>query len=205
MYKLVDVVADNMKDFYPYLLEKSEFVAKLVKNEEEAFPSDAGQQSEKLLNEELAKAEAAKGVIFIVDTYGFRWKFQRKKSPASAVISIDEEGFEAQMRQRREPARAAEDAQSMASQSADLMDFTAPFEFTGYETMSDTGTVPPDCLKTACASRYWKTRARSSSTVPASTPKAADRWPTAARCAATKRIAKCSTSRKRRTSSLCIM
>ena len=53
------------------------------------------------------------------------------------------------MAKQRERARAArEDAQSMASQSADLMDFAAPFEFTGYETMSDTGTIT-DCLKTA--------------------------------------------------------
>ena len=48
-----------MKDFYPYLLEKTEFVAKLVKNEEEAFHLTLA-NGEKLLNEELAKAEAAK-------------------------------------------------------------------------------------------------------------------------------------------------
>ncbi|MBQ1505360.1 MAG: alanine--tRNA ligase, partial [Erysipelotrichales bacterium] len=33
MYKLVPVVAENMKDFYPYLLEKVDLVSKLVKSE----------------------------------------------------------------------------------------------------------------------------------------------------------------------------
>ena len=145
MYKLVDVVADNMKDFYPYLLEKTEFVAKLVKNEEEAFHSTLA-NGEKLLNEELAKAEAAKTlsgeVVFkLYDTYGFPLELT-KEIAGERGYTIDEEGFEAQMAKQRERARAArEDAQSMASQSADLMDFTAPFEFTGYETMSDTGTI----------------------------------------------------------------
>ena len=34
LYELVDVVCENMKDFYPYLLEKKEFVKKLIKKEE---------------------------------------------------------------------------------------------------------------------------------------------------------------------------
>ena len=94
-----------------------------------------------LLNEELAKAEAAKTlsgeVVFkLYDTYGFPLELT-KEIAGERGYTIDEEGFEAQMAKQRERARAArEDAQSMASQSADLMDFTAPFEFTGYETMS---------------------------------------------------------------------
>ena len=50
MYRLVEVVADNMKDFYPYLTEKTEFVARLVKTEEEAFHSTLA-NGEKLLKD----------------------------------------------------------------------------------------------------------------------------------------------------------
>ena len=144
MYKLVDVVADNMKDFYPYLLEKTEFVVKLVKNEEEAFHSTLA-NGEKLLNEELAKAEAAKTLERRGRLQAVRYLWPSgtdERNRRRAGYTIDEEGFERRWRKQRERARAArEDAQSMASQSADLMDFTAPFEFTGYETMSDTGTI----------------------------------------------------------------
>ena len=34
MYRLVQIVADNMKDYYPYLQEKVELISRLVKQEE---------------------------------------------------------------------------------------------------------------------------------------------------------------------------
>ena len=39
MYRLVPVVADIMKDFYPYVVEKVDLIQKLVKSEEESFHS----------------------------------------------------------------------------------------------------------------------------------------------------------------------
>ena len=35
LYELVSVVANNMQDYYPYLLNKEQFVSKIVKAEEE--------------------------------------------------------------------------------------------------------------------------------------------------------------------------
>lgn len=37
MFELVPVVGEVMKDFYPEVLEKKDFIAKVVKNEEERF------------------------------------------------------------------------------------------------------------------------------------------------------------------------
>src|SRR5699024_3658120 len=37
MYKLVEIVGDNMKDYYPEVLEKREFIEKVMKNEEDRF------------------------------------------------------------------------------------------------------------------------------------------------------------------------
>lgn len=37
MYKLVPVVYEIMKDFYPYIEEKIDYIEKLVKAEEERF------------------------------------------------------------------------------------------------------------------------------------------------------------------------
>lgn len=37
MYKLVDSVVTNMKDVYPYLIAKQEYIESLIKEEEELF------------------------------------------------------------------------------------------------------------------------------------------------------------------------
>ncbi|MBR5004744.1 MAG: hypothetical protein IKY14_04725, partial [Erysipelotrichaceae bacterium] len=39
MYKLVEIVAENMKDYYPYVIEKVALISRLVKNEEDTFHS----------------------------------------------------------------------------------------------------------------------------------------------------------------------
>ena len=136
MYDLVDVVCENMHDFYPYLDEKKDHVKKLVKKEEEMFLKTLA-NGEKLLNDELAKVEnnELKGdVIFkLYDTYGF---------PKEITVEIAEEkgikcdlaGFEACMEHQREMARNARNTEeSMHNQSQDLLNFEEPFTFTGYE------------------------------------------------------------------------
>ena len=57
MYNLVSVVAENMKDYYPYLLEKVDYNANLIKIEEETFHKTL-KNGEKLLNEEIANAKS---------------------------------------------------------------------------------------------------------------------------------------------------
>ena len=41
MYKLVRTVVETMKDFYPYLLGKEDFLEKMIKNEEENTKSSS--------------------------------------------------------------------------------------------------------------------------------------------------------------------
>src|SRR5699024_10441449 len=50
MYRLVPVVYEIMKDYYPYLEEKLDYIAKLVKAEEERFHATLA-DGEKLLLE----------------------------------------------------------------------------------------------------------------------------------------------------------
>jgi Alanyl-tRNA synthetase len=52
MYNLVQVVADNMKDYYPYVEEKVALISQLVKNEEESFHKTLA-NGEELLNDAL--------------------------------------------------------------------------------------------------------------------------------------------------------
>lgn len=135
MYRLVSVVADCMKEFYPYLLEKVEYVSKLVKLEEERFHSTL-LDGEKLLNEVLKETNSKElpgDVVFkLYDTYGFPYELTEEIAEEKGY-TVDRNGFEEAMEAQRERARnAREESESMSSQSVDLMNFTVPFEFVGY-------------------------------------------------------------------------
>ena len=144
LYELVDVVCENMKDFYPYLMEKKDFVKKLIKREEESFIQTLA-NGEKLLNQELdnVKDGVLKGeVIFkLYDTYGFP-KEMTIESAEDRGIKCDLDGFNACMQRQKEMARnARDDEQSMHSQSTDLLELNTPFEFTGYTKTKDNAKV----------------------------------------------------------------
>ena len=144
LYELVDVVCENMKDFYPYLMDKKEFVKKLILKEEQSFLMTLA-NGEKLLAEELKKATdgvLSGEVIFkLYDTYGFP-KEMTIESAEDKGLKCDIEGFNACMQKQREMARNARDVEdSMHGQSEDLLEFKAPFVFTGYELLEDEATV----------------------------------------------------------------
>ena len=140
LYELVDVVCENMKDFYPYLMDKKEFVKKLILKEEESFLTTLS-NGEKLLADELKKAEngiLSGEVIFrLYDTYGFP-KEMTIESAEEKGLKCDIDGFNACMEKQREMARNARDVEeSMHNQSEDLLNFKDEFVFTGYEKDTD--------------------------------------------------------------------
>ncbi|MBQ1307921.1 MAG: alanine--tRNA ligase, partial [Erysipelotrichaceae bacterium] len=144
LYEIVDTVCENMKDFYPYLMDKKGFVKKLILKEEESFLLTLS-NGEKLLSEELKKAEngiLSGEVIFkLYDTYGFP-KEMTIESAEEKGLKCDLEGFERCMNRQREMARNARDVEeSMHNQSEDLLNFNEPFVFTGYEKTKDEGEV----------------------------------------------------------------
>ena len=144
LYELVDTVCDMMSGFYPYLLEKKDFVKKLIKREEESFIVTLA-NGEKLLNQELdnVKDNTLSGeVIFkLYDTYGFP-KEMTIESASDRGIKCDLEGFEKCMARQKEMARNARDVkESMHNQSEDLLNFKADFNFTGYEKDEDNSNV----------------------------------------------------------------
>lgn len=137
MYRLVPVVYDIMKDFYPYLNEKLDYIAKLVKAEEERFHATLA-DGEKLLKDEIEKASDKKIIdgktaFKLYDTYGFPLELTVEIAEESGY-EVDSDGFNEEMKQQRERARSArEDVESMSSQSADLMACTATSDFIGYD------------------------------------------------------------------------
>lgn len=145
MYKLVQVVADNMRDFYPYLEEKVDLVSRLVKQEEESFHKTLA-NGEELLNKALEEHKDSKrlpgSVVFrLYDTYGFPKELTTEIAQDQGY-TIDEEGFEREMAAQKQRARDARgEKQSMHGQSADLMDFIEESEFTGYTDITCDGIV----------------------------------------------------------------
>ena len=138
--ELVDIVCENMKEFYPYLLDRKDFVKKLILKEEESFIQTLA-NGEKLLNQELDNVNngiLSGDVIFkLYDTYGFP-KEMTIESAEDRGIKCDIDGFNACMEKQKQMARDARgDDQSMHNQSLDLLNFNEPFKFTGYELNKD--------------------------------------------------------------------
>ena len=145
MYKLVKIVADNMEAYYPYLQGKVSLIEKLVKTEEETFHTTLA-NGEKLLKDVMDKNADTKlidgaSVFKLYDTYGFP-KELTTEIAEDAGYKVDLKGFEEQMNIQKERARnARDDAQSMASQSKDLMDFVEDSTFIGYDHFTCDATV----------------------------------------------------------------
>ena len=144
LYELVPTVTEIMKDYYPYLADKQDFVQKLIKKEELSFLETLN-NGEKLLDEAIAKAEngiLAGEVIFkLHDTYGFP-KEMTVEVAEDHGLKCDLEGFERCMDVQKAMASSARgNTDSMHNQSKDLLDLNTPFYFSGYEQYEDEGTV----------------------------------------------------------------
>ncbi|MGL5541137.1 MAG: alanine--tRNA ligase, partial [Erysipelotrichaceae bacterium] len=96
MYNLVPVVYECMKDYYPYLEEKIEYIQKLIKIEEERFHTTLV-DGEKLLLEEISKCEGTQldgaTAFRLYDTYGFPFELTLEIAEEQGY-SVDKAGFE---------------------------------------------------------------------------------------------------------------
>ncbi|PGD00748.1 alanine--tRNA ligase [Bacillus toyonensis] len=142
MFELVPVVGEVMKDFYPEVLEKKDFIAKVVKNEEERF-HETLHDGEAILAEVIAKAKEEKTTVIsgvdafrLYDTYGFPIELTEEYAE-EAGMTVDHKGFEAEMEKQRERARAArQDIDSMQVQGGVLGEVKVASEFVGYGTVA---------------------------------------------------------------------
>ncbi|MEJ6950024.1 alanine--tRNA ligase [Natronospora cellulosivora (SeqCode)] len=147
LYKLVPVVIETMKEAYPELQEKAEYLQKVIKAEEERFLLTLDQgliklndMIEELKNEgqELLSGENA---FKLYDTYGFPLDLTNDVLEEEG-LTVDENGFEAEMEKQRQRARdAREDVGFNASEQEiiyrDVMENNGDIEFTGYEHYED--------------------------------------------------------------------
>ena len=143
LYKLVPTVGKIMESYYPEVLEKREFIEKIVRREEETFARtiDAGSN---MLDQLLADLKAAgkdtvegKDIFKLYDTYGFPVELTEELAEDKG-FKIDHAGFEAAMKEQQERARASVvKGGSMGMQSETLSSITEEAVFSYTEEVLD--------------------------------------------------------------------
>ena len=131
LYKFVDIVTDIMRSYYPYLDNKKEFVAKMIKAEEEKFIKTLANGENLLLKAIEGKDTLSSEDMFrLYDTFGFPKELTIEICDEHNV-KVDLDGFNKLMQEQKERARNARgDRQSMNKQSFDLMNCSLESEFT---------------------------------------------------------------------------
>lgn len=143
LYKLIPTVGKIMESYYPEVLEKREFIEKIVRREEETFARtiDAGSN---MLDQLLADLKAAgkdtvegKDIFKLYDTYGFPVELTEELAEDKG-FKIDHAGFEAAMKEQQERARASVvKGGSMGMQSETLSSITEESVFSYTEEVLD--------------------------------------------------------------------
>ncbi|AIQ73189.1 alanine--tRNA ligase [Paenibacillus odorifer] len=138
LYELTETVGEIMGVYYPSVVDNREYIAKIIRTEEERFHetlSDGlailGEISAKAKAEGLSNIAGA-DAFKLYDTYGFPFDLTEDFA-AEQGLTVDREGFDAAMQEQRDRARAARhDGGSMKIQGGALADLTVKSEFVGY-------------------------------------------------------------------------
>lgn len=138
LYRLVPVVGEIMGMYYSEVVDKKDFILRVIRTEEERFHetlteglsilADLTERALKDGRKEIPGSEAFK----LYDTYGFPFDLTEDYAQEKG-LSVDRAGFDAAMEEQRERARAArQETGSMTVQGGPLSDFTVKSEFVGY-------------------------------------------------------------------------
>lgn len=147
LYSLTGTVGTMMGEFYPEVVQKREFIEKVIRAEEERFHETLN-DGLAILSEmvKTAKAEgktqlSGQDVFKMYDTYGFPVDLTEDFADEQG-LTVDRDGFEQAMEEQRERARAArQDVDSMQIQGGPLSELTVTSQFVGYTELVATGKV----------------------------------------------------------------
>lgn len=145
LYRTATFVLQSMADAYPEPAQRADYVARIVKIEEERFIQTLD-NGLRILTEEVERLKAAGantlpgGVAFkLYDTFGFPLDLTADILRSENVI-IDEQGFEACMEEQRQKAREhwkGSGEEAIAGIYRQLAEEGIKSFFTGYDTLSD--------------------------------------------------------------------
>ena len=148
LVELVETVIQSSESAYPELREHDAYIKKVIGTEEANFARtiDAGMN---ILNNMIDRLEKAHQKLLsgmdafkLNDTFGFPLDLT-KEIAAEQGLEIDEDGFHAEMKKQKERARAERLKKNISGWSEDLFGAleAEPTVFTGYDTLTDKGTV----------------------------------------------------------------
>lgn len=136
--ELVPVVGRIMEEHYPEVVEKAAFISKVILNEEERFHETIAEGLSRLnevfeqLKEDGDTEISGEDAFQLYDTFGFPIELTEEFAEENS-FTVDQAGFEEEMKKQRERARAARsDDQSMDVQSTLLTKLSDESEFIGY-------------------------------------------------------------------------
>jgi alanyl-tRNA synthetase len=119
MYKLVDVLVENMGEAYPELKQRAEFVAGVIQAEETSFGKtlDRGLElfatAAEIAQSRDDKTLSGEDVFKLYDTYGFPVDLTQLLAREQG-LKVDDQKFEELMQAQRDRARAAQKTGSLA-------------------------------------------------------------------------------------------
>lgn len=145
--ELSDKVIEVSGEAYPELVEKKEYIQKVINIEEEKFASTIDQGMviiEEFIQEmKISDSSTLDGdkAFKLHDTYGFPLELT-KEILKEKGYEVDIEGFTKAMEHQKEMARNAQkNKASVAWDEASDISFDRDTEFTGYQLLEDTGKV----------------------------------------------------------------
>lgn len=143
--EIVDSVVENYKGAYPELVEKEDYIKKMINLEEEGFNKtiDTGMdilnqfiQEVKDNNSDVLSGEKA---FKLYDTYGFPYELTEEICEEKS-IKVDRKAFDKEMEAQRVRAREAREVTSyMGSEDTPInkIDASIETEFVGYDTLEE--------------------------------------------------------------------
>lgn len=149
LYELVDEVIKVSGEAYSELIEKQDYVKKVIKIEEEKFNETIDQGSEILntyineLKENKNNTLSGENAFKLYDTYGFPIDLTREILEEENLL-IDENGFNEEMQKQRERARNARqnnDIEGWKEDTLSKLDKSIKSEFEGYNNFHTLGTI----------------------------------------------------------------
>ncbi|MCK9537050.1 MAG: alanine--tRNA ligase [Bacilli bacterium] len=140
LYKLVLTVAEVMNDFYPYLLEKVDFIMMLIRQEEEKFLQTLESGESRLFEFiESSSDKTIQGEIafLLYDTFGFPLELTLEIAEENG-FRVDIEGYNRELEKQKERARRARHIdQSMTMQNEAMLNFKEESKFVGYSKLRE--------------------------------------------------------------------
>lgn len=147
LYKLVATVGEIMGVYYTEVVDKREFIEKVIRTEEERFHETLS-DGLVILAEMVEKTRQAgtnqisgPDAFKLYDTYGFPFDLTEDFASEKG-LTVDREGFDTSMQEQRDRARAASQKEGgMKVQGGPLSELTVKSEFVGYNELVVTAII----------------------------------------------------------------